>query len=375
MSEMSPASDREEQRPSLSSPPSTSLAARIEAIGGEVAGRDIGALLARVSDGLARIPSVRAVGVWLINPKDETLRLQSWSATRTLPLGWDTAAALDAKRSALARLLHGEQARQISAHAVAGDLLPADADAASLPPVFAALPLVRRERLGLIGLFCDRWLTEEELATAALLTHQVAAEIAAARLEEIVALRAEPAAEKGEASLERFVSLIAHELRTPLTGLRGNVQLAAMAAAKGAYDRIAPRLQAALQNVDTITALVQNLQDISHLERGTFALAPVPADLTATVATSVRRVMATAPERHTIEVEAPESIVTSHDVRRLEHVFLNLLTNALKYSPDGGTIHVRIQRQGDQAVVSITDPGVGVRPEERERIFDPYYRG
>ncbi|MBX6342980.1 MAG: hypothetical protein IRY97_11020, partial [Thermomicrobiaceae bacterium] len=175
MSELSPASDREEQRRSLSSPPSTSLAARIEAIGGEVAGRDIGALLSRVSDGLARIPSVRAVGVWLINPKDETLRLQSWSATRTLPLGWDTVAALDAKRSALARLLHGEQARQLSAHAVAGDLLPADADAASLPPVFAALPLVRRERLGLIGLFCDRWLTEEELATAALLTHQVAA--------------------------------------------------------------------------------------------------------------------------------------------------------------------------------------------------------
>ncbi|HET7036992.1 MAG TPA: ATP-binding protein, partial [Thermomicrobiaceae bacterium] len=83
------------------------------------------------------------------------------------------------------------------------------------------------------------------------------------------------------------------------------------------------------------------------------------------------------PERlpgHRLELEAPPALRGYWDPIRLDQVFTNLLTNALKYSPDGGPIRLRVQRDGNCAVVEVADRGVGMSPQEQARIFQPFAR-
>ncbi|MDI3341422.1 MAG: HAMP domain-containing sensor histidine kinase [Sphaerobacter sp.] len=159
-------------------------------------------------------------------------------------------------------------------------------------------------------------------------------------------------------------------MRTPLTGLRGNVQLALMATRKHDYTRVPSRLEAALRLIDTMTGTVQNLQDMSLLERGNLAPAPVLTDLVSTLRRAAARAVPSA--GHTLELDPPEPIVCALDPQQLEQVWYHLLVNALTYSFNGGNIQVRLSRTADTATVTITDHGIGiphpggrVRPELR----------
>jgi signal transduction histidine kinase len=123
----------------------------------------------------------------------------------------------------------------------------------------------------------------------------------------------------------QFVALVAHELRTPLTALRGNVQLAGMAVRKGDLERVDARLNAALKGVDGISALVQNLQDMSHLERGKFQFARVKGDLAVTVRTAAKRAeRLIESDQHTITVETPAEAESYFDPARIEQAVFNM---------------------------------------------------
>lgn len=343
------------------------LSARIGAASRAITSRDPGEIARILTESLGWVPPIRAAGLWLIEPGGQRARRQAWCGETGLAASERATTSLS--RTAFGQLARRSDAIQVDGNAIAREILPAHQLSERDAATFAAFPLTRGAlRLGILGLFSRRRLTEQEVALVMLVVRQAAAEMSASH--------ATPNAPTAGEAPVNFISLTAHELRTPLTGLRGNIQLASMAIRKGEYSRVASRLDAALRLVDGIAALVQNLQDISRIERGAYTLSFGSADLTAAIWAAAQRIERSVPsDQHAIRVVAPEPIVTVHDTRQMEQVFYNLLTNAVTYSPEGGAIEVTAERAGDTVVVSITDQGIGIPPEEQQRIFAPYYRG
>ena len=160
-------------------------------------------------------------------------------------------------------------------------------------------------------------------------------------------------AERARASLQTFLGVVAHDLRGPLTAIRGHAQLARRRAGAGASGRLDEALAA--------------------IVAGQLELRPEPTDL---VALARRAVAAwqVATASHRLVLAAPERLDGTWDPGRLAEVLDNLLGNAIKYSPEGGEVRVRVDRQDDQAIVSVTDQGIGLRPEELPRLFQLFTR-
>jgi signal transduction histidine kinase len=178
---------------------------------------------------------------------------------------------------------------------------------------------------------------------------------------------------------EEFVSIASHELRTPLTTLKGYVQLLAreMKSAAASPETLGEYIEALEEQVGRFEALVNDLLDASRAQRGRLELDCQAMDL----ASLARHVLARfehdtlRTEKHTLDVDAPAPVVGIWDPARIDQVLTNLISNAIKYSPDGGTIGIRVREEDGAAVVSISDQGVGIAPEEQASLFQPFVRG
>lgn len=176
------------------------------------------------------------------------------------------------------------------------------------------------------------------------------------------------------AARDEFLSIAAHELRTPLTGVRLVAQLLLREATNL---ETSDKLRAALSTIDTQTGklseLVSRLLDRSQIEAGKLRIQPAPTDLVQLVQGVVSGRSESG--RHSFVVDAPERLEACVDPIRFEQVVTNLVDNAVKYSPDGGSIAVKLSvRDGGGASLSVTDHGVGVPPEQRDHIFDRFYQ-
>ncbi|MDQ5824587.1 MAG: PAS domain S-box protein [Chloroflexota bacterium] len=173
-----------------------------------------------------------------------------------------------------------------------------------------------------------------------------------------------------------FLSVASHELKTPITAIKGyaqvlnrNPQLAALG-----NDRVTRSLKSIVSQADRMSLLVNEMLDISRIESGHLQLTLESVDLV-TMSEEVAAEMQILSEQHSISVSAPERpIFTTADRERISQVLVNLLENALKYSPGGGDIAVNIAREQDRAVVSVSDRGIGIPVEEIEHLFQRYYR-
>ncbi|HEU5099653.1 MAG TPA: ATP-binding protein [Roseiflexaceae bacterium] len=173
-----------------------------------------------------------------------------------------------------------------------------------------------------------------------------------------------------------FLSVAAHELRTPLTSLLGYTQLVERRAARNSTvaDRDRQALRVVADQALRLSKMVTSLLDISRLQLGQLSIEPVPLDLGQLAERLVRE---TRPllSQHTIEyigAGAPAQI--SGDELRLEQALQNLIQNAVKYSPNGGAITVRVEQDDGKASVSVTDAGIGIPPEALPRLFHRFYR-
>jgi signal transduction histidine kinase len=153
--------------------------------------------------------------------------------------------------------------------------------------------------------------------------------------------------------LARLIGFIAHELRTPLTALRGNVQLALMANRKGNHERIPDRLEAALNGVDTMSALVQSLLDVSRLERGNFTFNHTRSDLRSTIEAAIEQASRAAeviPGR--IELSGLPSYEYMHDEGNLTRALANLLA-AVTECADQSDDPIRINVEDEQGMLRL----------------------
>jgi signal transduction histidine kinase len=176
-----------------------------------------------------------------------------------------------------------------------------------------------------------------------------------------------------DANKTRFLALVSHELRSPLGPLRNGLQILE----ETDDPRVAAQVHAMMRRqLALLERLVQDLVDTGRVSRGELELRLEPLALDELVQTSVENVKAQMEEKRQSLVVLPALHVmqVNGDVDRLRQVLVNLLTNASRYTPEGGHITVAVAQSDGEAVISVSDDGVGLSPEDCARVFDMFVR-
>jgi signal transduction histidine kinase/CheY-like chemotaxis protein len=187
---------------------------------------------------------------------------------------------------------------------------------------------------------------------------------------DLLALRDEAVRQRDE-----FLAMLAHELRNPLAPIRNAVYLL------GTLENADPLFLKCRGMIEKqsrhISRLVDDLLDVSRLERGKVELRLQLVDLNESIASAVEACSAmTASHRHDVRLHpSRHPLLVRADPVRLEQVIGNLIVNAAKFTPDGGTIDVEAAADGGEAVVAVSDNGVGIRGEMLESIFELFTQG
>jgi len=172
---------------------------------------------------------------------------------------------------------------------------------------------------------------------------------------------------------ERSASIadIAHELRTPLTIVRGRLE--------AVEDGIAPlemrEIRGLHAQVVLLGRLVEDLRTLSSLEAGRLTVHPRAVDVSELLRTTVDGFRTRAEDLGVdLDTDAPEALVASVDRERIGQVIGNLIDNALRHAPRGGRVRAGLEERGEEIELRVTDTGPGIPPEERERVFERFYR-
>jgi len=166
---------------------------------------------------------------------------------------------------------------------------------------------------------------------------------------------------------------VAHDLRTPMTRLRG---IAETALSSGDPALLREALADCLEESDRVVAMLSTLMDISEAETGTMALRREPTDLADLIRQTVELYEDLADDRQVeIRTRTDQELVVDLDRNRMRQVLANLLDNAVKYTGAGGHVEIAATRQAGDAVLTVSDTGLGIPPDELPRIWDRLYRG
>ena len=166
---------------------------------------------------------------------------------------------------------------------------------------------------------------------------------------------------------------VAHDLRTPMARLRG---IAETALASNDPAILREALADCLEESDRVVAMLNTLMDISEAETGTMQLRLEPCDLSDLIGQTVDLYEDLAEERGVrIDSAVSGQLTVSVDRNRMRQVLANLLDNAVKYTPSGGRVEIAAHRDGANAVLTVTDTGIGIPAEELPHIWTRLYRG
>ncbi|MFL5803514.1 MAG: PAS domain S-box protein [Roseiflexaceae bacterium] len=175
---------------------------------------------------------------------------------------------------------------------------------------------------------------------------------------------------------DQFLSIASHELKTPLTTLLGNAQLLQRRARRAGdfEERHLRTIDLIADQASRLNKMIAGLLDISRIEAGHLSIERAALDLGALARRVVEEVWPTL-DQHTIECMAPnQPLVVEGDELRLEQVLQNLIGNAIKYSPQGGPVVVRVARRGAMACVDVIDQGIGIPVIALPQLFRRFYR-
>ena len=179
--------------------------------------------------------------------------------------------------------------------------------------------------------------------------------------------------ERSFEQMRRFTADASHELRTPLTALRSVGEV-------GLQERPDDRLFAdvvgsMLEEADRLTRLVDTLLTLSRADAGQLRLAEEHVDLVALARDVAAYLEDLAQEKkQRIEVEAVDSVGARGDWMVLRQAVVNVVDNAIKYSPDGASIRIRVGKDEERSWIAVVDQGPGIGPEHRDRVFERFYR-
>jgi PAS domain S-box-containing protein len=191
-------------------------------------------------------------------------------------------------------------------------------------------------------------------------------------LAEAQAARAE--AEAANRSKDEFVAIVAHELRSPLNSIAGWAKL--LQIRKFDEEKTAKALDTIWRNTQTQMQLVEDLLDISRMIKGNLQLTIAPVNLAAVAVAAVNLVSPQAQAKQIqIDLQLPQTVQVSGDFNRLQQVIVNLLTNAIKFTPEQGRIEVQVESLEEQVQLSVHDTGKGISPDFLHQIFERFQQG
>jgi signal transduction histidine kinase len=174
---------------------------------------------------------------------------------------------------------------------------------------------------------------------------------------------------------DEFLAMLAHELRNPLAPISAAAEL--MALKQMEVTVLKQTSKVILRQVRHLTELVNDLVDVSRVTRGLVVLEKTPQEMKAVVTHAVEQVRPLMEARgHHLEIDLPpEPVFVSGDESRLVQIFANLLQNAAKFTPEGGSISIRMEAHADRVLLEVQDNGIGMAPDLQARAFDLFTQG
>ncbi|HLR41440.1 MAG TPA: cell wall metabolism sensor histidine kinase WalK [Virgibacillus sp.] len=180
--------------------------------------------------------------------------------------------------------------------------------------------------------------------------------------------------EKVEQERREFVSNVSHELRTPLTTMRSYIE----ALTDGAWqdENIAPKFLGVAQNeTERMIRMVNDLLQLSRMDSKEYSIHKERLDFVAYFHEVIDRFDMNAPEHITLQRDLPKKpSYVWMDKDKMTQVLDNIISNAIKYSPEGGVIRLKVERQKRHLLISVTDQGLGISYEKLDKIFERFYR-
>ena len=215
--------------------------------------------------------------------------------------------------------------------------------------------------------------TLADVATAYLLNAQTRVELkAASDAERAVSERLR----KLDDARNVFVATVSHELRTPMTSIAGYVELLQDRTSGDLTKEQSDFVEAIRRNSDRLTALADDLLTLSSLEPDTYSAEHVDVDLAEVIFTAASTLQVVLAGRQLeLTLDAPHDPVTVNgDARHLERMVLNLLTNAVKFTEDGGWVRCLLTRRDGTARLEVSDNGIGIPEAEQRELFTRFFR-
>jgi signal transduction histidine kinase len=212
---------------------------------------------------------------------------------------------------------------------------------------------------------------QESRQTAERLNVDLEAEIAVRKRAEKELREANEKLAETDRNKDQFLAMLAHELRNPLAPIKNAAQILRIA---NSPDPTTVRAQAIIERqVDHLAKLVDELLDLSRVQKGKIRIERVHFDLAVAASRAIEACESLIKAQHhavTLKVEPGESVCVDADPTRIDQVLVNLISNAAKYTRSGGAIDVAVERDGELAVVRIRDNGVGIARENLDRVFE-----
>jgi signal transduction histidine kinase len=174
--------------------------------------------------------------------------------------------------------------------------------------------------------------------------------------------------------INRFSADASHELRTPLTVLQGELEAIAQKGQSLPED-VRDTIGSALEETQRLSKIVASLLAISRLEAGEARVQPVRLDFAELARTTTDQMKLLAEEKRISMIcDGTDPVQVEADPSRLKQVVVNLLDNAIKYTPEGGNVSISVMRRDDHAVLEVADSGLGISADDLPHVFERFYR-